>query len=92
MFEGIFPKELLFKVKPDIIMITDWNFNANEKSSIFIEDILKNPLYKDLPAIKNNQIYKIHSNYLNSTSQNFIKGVEEITLIAYPEINFKEGE
>jgi iron complex transport system substrate-binding protein len=29
---------------------------------------------------------------LNSTSQNFIKGVEEITLIAYPEINFKEGE
>ena len=92
MFEGIFPKELLLKVKPDIIMISDWNFNVNEKSSIFIEDILKNPLYKDLPAIKNNQIYKIHSNYLNSTSQNFIKGVEEITLIAYPEINFKEGE
>ena len=83
IYEGVFPEELLLNADADIILLTDKNIQR--------ETILNNPLYQNIPAVKNKAIYYIRGNYLNCTSQNFVESVIEIAHIAYPNINFEHN-
>ena len=83
IYEDVFPEELLLNADADIILLTDKNIQR--------ETILNNPLYQNIPAVKNKAIYYIRGNYLNCTSQNFVESVIEIAHIAYPNINFEHN-
>ena len=81
--QAVLSEELLLELNPDVIFMPSWDYSKGNDLNAFAENILKNPLYKDVGAIKNKRIYKLHDQYLYSTSQYTLKAVEEMAEVCY---------
>ena len=75
----------MLELNPDLILTPSWDYSKKGDPDDFRRRILENPTYKDMNAVKNKQVFKIHDNYLYSTSQYTVKAVEELAQLAYPE-------
>lgn len=79
-------EELAISLQPDVIIMNKSVFTEqnNQQSPA---QILKNKrAWKDVPAVKNNQVYMIPGTWLRSISQHRIKGVEALAKILHPQI------
>lgn len=78
-------KEVLVKLKPDVIFTTAWNSDDSNKDAdsepAFITKLKKDPALKYVPAIKNNKIYVLDSANVTTASHYVIEGAEEMEAI-----------
>lgn len=84
-YQSNLSEEKMLELNPDLILTPSWDYSKKGDPDDFRRRILENPTYKDMNAVKNKQVYKIHDNYLYSTSQYTVKAVEELAQLAYPE-------
>lgn len=84
-YQSNLSEEKMLELNPDIILTPSWDYSKKGDPDDFRRRILENPTYKDMNAVKNKQVFKIHDNYLYSTSQYTVKAVEELAQLAYPE-------
>lgn len=84
-------KEKVIEIDPDIILVPTWeNFSTEKRNdSRLLDFIKKDNSYKDLKAVKNNQIYTIPGKYVYIYSQYVIEGIEDLAQTVY---QFKEEE
>lgn len=78
--------EKLLELDPDIMLLPSWDYSKSKNMEEYRQAILNNPAYKKMKAIKTGRVYKIHDQYLYSTSQYSIKAIEEIFQVSYPEL------
>lgn len=84
-YQSNLSEEKMLELNPDIILTPSWDYSKKGDPDDFRRRILENPTYKDMNAVKNNEVVKFHDNYLYSTSQYAVKAVEELAQLAYPE-------
>lgn len=85
-YQSNLSEEKLLELNPDLIITPSWDYSKKGDPEDFRQRILQNPVYKDIKAIKNNRVVRLHDNYLYSTSQYAAKAVEELAAAAYPEL------
>lgn len=84
--QAVLSEELLLEINPDVIFMPSWDYTKKNDLDNFAKEILENPLYKNVSAVKNRRVYKLHDQYLYSTNQYTIKAVEEMAKLCYPEL------
>ncbi|MCQ2362070.1 MAG: ABC transporter substrate-binding protein [Acidaminococcaceae bacterium] len=84
--QAVLSEELLLEINPDVIFMPSWDYTKKNDLDNFAKEILENPLYKNVNAVKNKRVYKLHDQYLYSTNQYTIKAVEEMAKLCYPEL------
>ncbi len=85
-YQANLSEEKMLEINPDMIITPSWDYSKQGDPEMFRQRILNNPLYKNINAIKNKKVTRIHDQYMYSTSQYTVKAVEEIAAAAYPEI------
>lgn len=85
-FQNKLSQEKMLELNPDIIITPSWDYSKQGNPEVFRNDIINNPLYKDIKAVKNNKVIRIKDNNLYSTSQYVVDAVEELAKKAYPEL------
>ena len=84
-YQSNLSEEKMLELNPDLILTPSWDYSKKGDPDDFRRRILENPTYKDMNAVKHKRVFKIHDNYLYSTSQYTVKAVEELAQLAYPE-------
>ena len=69
--------EYILEEDPDIIIVNSYNINEDN----FVEKIKSDTVFKNLSAIKNDQIYVLKTKHLTTVSQHIVKGIEDLTEI-----------
>lgn len=85
-FQNELSQEKMLELDPDIIVTPSWDYSKQGDPEVFRNNIINNPLYQDIKAVKNNRVIRVRDNDLYSTSQYTVNAVEELARKAYPEL------
>lgn len=73
-------KEQIIKLDPDVIICSA----ASVKSKLY-KDVLEDPAFKEIKAIKNRRVVIAEDRYMSSSTQYFVKAVDHLSKLIYPE-------
>ena len=82
----IISKEMVVGIDPDVILLPTWNYNNKQDVRGYAYEVKHDPAYKNLKAIKNNQIKFVSDKYRYVASQHIVEAVEAIAQTIYPEL------
>lgn len=82
-YQSNLSEEKMLEINPDMIITPSWDYSKKGDPEEFRQKILQNPVYKNVSAVKNNHVVRLHDQYLYSTSQYTLKAVEELAQAAY---------
>ena len=85
-YQSNLSEEKMLELNPDMIITPSWDYSKKGDPEKFRLKIINNPVYKNISAVKNNKVVRLHDNYLYSTSQYTVKAAEEMAKAAYPEL------
>ncbi|MBN8193086.1 ABC transporter substrate-binding protein [Bacillus sp. NTK074B] len=74
-------QESVISSNPDVIITTYGYYSENPK-----EQVMKRDGWKDVNAVKNGDVYDVHSDLVTRTGPRLVEGVEEIAKSIYPEV------
>lgn len=76
-----FTEEKAVALKPDVIVLTYGYYTPNA-----VEQVLAREAWKDVPAIKNKQVFDINSDKVVRPGPRLVEGVEELAKAVYPDV------
>ncbi|MCJ7840545.1 ABC transporter substrate-binding protein [Lederbergia sp. NSJ-179] len=76
----ILNEEAIIKSNPDIIIV---NYSHVEDA---VDQVLQRTAWKDITAIKENQVYHVNEDLISRSGPRIIEGVEELAKAIYPEV------
>lgn len=74
-------KEQVVALNPDVILCG----RAIEDSALH-QEILRDPAFQEVKAVKNHRVVLVEDRYLSSVTQSFADAVEAVSRIVYPEV------
>ena len=74
-------KEQVVALNPDVILCG----RAIEGSALH-QEILRDPAFQEVKAVKNHRVILVEDRYLSSVTQSFADAVEAVSRIVYPEV------
>ncbi|EDL66218.1 ABC transporter substrate-binding protein [Bacillus sp. SG-1] len=74
-------EEAILALNPDVIITTYGYYTENPK-----ELVMSREGWGDVPAIKNENVYDVHSDLVTRTGPRLVQGVEELAKAVYPEL------
>lgn len=77
-------QEAIIEANPDVIITTYGSYTENA-----VEQVLDREGWQDINAIKNKQVFDVHSDKVTRSGPRLVEGVEELAKAVYPDI-FKE--
>lgn len=83
---GYISKEQVVRVNPDIFFLATWDYDNKHDISEYVSQIKNDPAYKDVKAIKNNQIKFVSDKYRYVASHHIVDAVEEFAKVVYPQL------
>ena len=83
---GYISKEQVVRVNPDIFFLATWDYDNKHNVDEYVAQIKNDPAYKDVKAIKNNQIKFVSDKYRYVASHHIVDAVEEFAKAVYPEL------
>ena len=67
---------------PDIIIL-----DASMGSAVTpIEELRQHPIWREIPAVKQNRVYAVDANLVNRPGPRIVQGLQEIARIIHPEL------
>ena len=82
----IISKEMVVGIDPDVFLLPTWNYNNKQDVRGYAYEVKHDPAYKNLKAIKNNQIKFVSDKYRYVASQQIVEAVEAMARTIYPEL------
>ena len=79
-------KEQVVQINPDIFLLPTWNYDSKHNVNGYYNSILYDPAYKDVTAIKENQLKFVNDKYRYVNSHHVIDAIENIARSVYPHI------
>lgn len=79
-------KEQVVRINPDIFLLPTWNYDKRQDLDGYAKRIQLDPAYKDVKAIKNNQIKFVSDKYRYVASHHIVDAVESLAQAVYPEV------
>lgn len=80
-----FSQETLVRLDPDLLIIPSWKYDKEQDPNKLREEILQNPAYQGVSAVKNKKVMPLHDTYLYSTTHYIVYAVRDMAEAAYPE-------
>lgn len=78
-------KEQVVKINPDVFLLPTWDYDNKQDVNKYAEQIKNDPAYKDVKAIKNNQIKFVSDKYRYVASHHIVDAIENFAKTVYPE-------
>ena len=78
-------KEQVVRINPDIFLLPTWNYDNRQDIEGYLSRVQNDPAYKDVKAIKNNQIKFVSDKYRYVASHYIVDAVENFAKAVYPE-------
>jgi iron complex transport system substrate-binding protein len=75
-------QEVMLSLAPDVIVVADWSATPGPEA---VQELLRNPVWQQVPAVANGRVYAIRGAWLTSVSQEAIHGLEAMARILHPE-------
>lgn len=91
---ALYSKEILLQMNPDLLVLPLWDYGTEKQNpSQFKQEVINDPAYSGITAVKNGEVYQLHEKYMYSISHNVVKAVDELARTAYPQLfnTKKEG-
>ncbi|MDF2875795.1 MAG: putative transporter PGF-CTERM-modified substrate-binding protein [Sporomusa sp.] len=82
---GMLSKEQIIKIKPDILLLPDWDYTGKTDFKQFKSDLENDPALRQVKAIENKNLVQIPDRYMYSTSHYVVHGITEMAKAAYPQ-------
>ncbi|WP_404451234.1 ABC transporter substrate-binding protein [Virgibacillus necropolis] len=73
-------EEAIISLQPDVILTTYGYYTENA-----VSEVLNREGWEQVPAVKNKQVFDVHSDIVSRPGPRLIKGVEQLAEIIYPE-------
>lgn len=83
---AVFTKESVIQANPDVFLLPTWNFNGKSYAHALEEELLADPAYADLKAIRNRNLVFVPDRYRYVTSQHAAESLEVLAKAVYPEL------
>lgn len=80
-----FTEEDALLLNPDVIVVTYGFYVKNPTEKVY-----SRAAWKDVPAVKNKQVFEVDADKVNRSGPRLIEGVEELASVIYPEIFSKK--
>lgn len=75
--------EQVIKVNPDIVLLPTWSHHKNNNPHKFKDDFINNEPYKNLKAVRTNNVYLLDEKYRGCGSHYVVDGIIKLHKIAY---------
>ena len=80
-----FSQETLVRLDPELLLLPSWKYDNEQDPAKLRDEILQNPAYQSVDAIKNNRVVQLHDTYLYSTTHYIVFAIRELAEAAYPD-------
>ena len=87
--ESRIPTELIIGIQPEVILLAAWSPKPEDDPAL---QILNDPLWKEVPAVRNGRVYSLREGWITCVSQHAVSGVEELARRFHPEAYASEKE
>lgn len=77
----MFSKEEVLALSPDVMIVT-----SMARQKVFDEVLREWHQWKDLPAVRDNRIYKVDSDLYDRPSPRLVNGLEELAALLHPQL------
>ena len=74
-------KEQVVELDPDVILCA-----RSIQDSKIHQDILHDPAFQTIKAVKNHRVLLVEDRYISSVTQSFVDAVEAVSQLVYPEL------
>lgn len=78
--------EILPEINPDVILMPVWKVKTGDDEEAFAREIMENPAYRDVKAVKNGKLVPFPEKYKYVMSQHITDAVEASARAVYPEL------
>ena len=78
--------ELFPSINPDVFLLPVWKTREGDDENEFKKELMQNPAYQDVKAVKNNQFIFFSERYKYVMSQHVTDSVEAVARAVYPEL------
>ena len=78
--------EILPEINPDVILLPVWKVKAGDDEKAFAREIMENPAYRDVKAVKNGRLIPFPEKYKYVMSQHITDAIEASARAVYPEL------
>jgi iron complex transport system substrate-binding protein len=75
-------QELAIGLEPDVIIVSGWSPKGERRPA---RQLMTNPVWQDVPAIKNRRVYDVPGSWAISNSQFSAEGLEHLAVLLHPE-------
>ena len=83
--------EILPKIDPDVILLPVWKVKAGDDEKEFAREIMENPAYREVKAVKNGRLIPFPEKCKYVMSQHITDAMEASARAVYPEL-FEDAE
>lgn len=83
--------EILPEIDPDVILLPVWKVKAGDDEKEFAREIMENPAYHEVKAVKNGRLIPFPEKYKYVMSQHITDAMEASARAVYPEL-FENAE
>lgn len=78
--------EILPEINPDILLMPVWKVKEGDNETEFAKELLANPAFQDVKAVKNHELVRFPEKYKYVMSQHITDAMEEAARAVYPEL------
>ena len=82
----VISKEMVVGINPDVFLLPTWNFNNKQDIKGYAHAVKNDPAYRNVKAVKNDQINFVSDKYRYVASQHVVEAIEAIAKAIYPEL------
>ena len=82
----VISKEMVVGINPDVFLLPTWNFNNKQDIKGYAHAVKNDPAYRNVKAVKNDQIKFVSDKYRYVASQHVVEAIEAIAKAIYPEL------
>ena len=82
----VISKEMVVGINPDVVLLPTWNFNNKQDIKGYAHAVKNDPAYRNVKAVKNDQIKFVSDKYRYVASQHVVEAIEAIAKAIYPEL------
>ena len=82
----VISKEMVVGINPDVFLLPTWNFNNKQDIKGYAHAVKNDPAYRNVKAVKNDQIKFVSDKYRYVASQHVVEAIEAIAKALYPEL------
>lgn len=78
--------EMIPRINPDVLLMPVWRVKDGDNPDEFANEVMTNPVYQNVKAVKNHRLVPLQEKYKYVMSQHLVDAIEATAKAVYPEL------